>query len=1078
MGRFPISIGTRECIERLGIAGLVAAIISFGAIGVATAATTDRVGSGHTWPSTWQAVPGLNDPHDIGVVEKMDFVGDSSDPGFYTYYDGSYLNFRIRVDEGGAVTWGDAIWIMIDRDQNGTPDYALAWDTGGGAVANHGLELQIAGTNGATWATTNFNDIDGNNGSKGAIDINGSSRTTDGYVRTVDSQSTTNFSTTTFIDIAVSCSYLLTSSTTPLRCGQTWNIQIGSRETGNDHSVISTDVGGSASPSTTPLPWGATIKTLIRLDSFGAAASGEGVDLRWVTGYEVDNLGFNVHREAGGRMTQLNAGPIAGSALLAGPGVELGAGQSYSWRDDAPLPGARYWLEEMDLAGASAWHGPVAAVDVPGASGFAPPDRRSSPLLADLAHPGASAGGRVEARAKIPQLTPGAAALAAINAAPVVKMLVRQEGWYRIGRDELVAAGLVPRVDPRYLQLFVDGAELPMIVRGGGDGSFDSGDAVEFAGIGLDSPVTDARAYWLKVGTRRGRRVQTVQSRQWRPFRRSSFPATVERKDRTVYFSSLRNGDAENFFGAVVRNPVELILPLPHPEFASGGGVTVDIAVQGVTLAPHRVRVSLNGVELGEVSCEGMARGAASFRAPIEALAGAAEAVVGLEPLGGSSDTSLVDTVRVTYPHRFVADDDLLKFTLPALTRGVLTGFTTGSVRVVDITDRSHPIEVAARVERRADGYAVLFNAPGSGTRTLLAFAPGKVLAPAAIHARRPSSWRRPGRGADLVIIAHRELLGAVEPLREFRAAQGLRVAAVDVEDLYDEFSFGHKSPRALRDFLAYAAASWKLAPRYVVLVGDASFDPKDYQGGGNADLVPTRLVDTQTMETASDGWFADFSGSGLPAMAIGRLPARTTAQLDHMIARILEYERSPREGGVLLVSGGNGGYDFSAASDVLRASVPADVAVDSATSRDEILRHLDGGERLVNYQGHGSTNLWAGGLLSATDALALANGRLPVFLSMTCLNNYFVGYGQSLAEALLNAPGGGAVAVYGSSGMTDAAAEDALDQELFRWIFDPAALPRPATLGDATLAAMDGIADLDVRRTYQLLGDPSMRLP
>jgi hypothetical protein len=71
----------------------------------------------------------------------------------------------------------------------------------------------------------------------------------------------------------------------------------------------------------------------------------------------------------------------------------------------------------------------------------------------------------------------------------------------------------------------------------------------------------------------------------------------------------------------------------------------------------------------------------------------------------------------------------------------------------------------------------------------------------------------------------------ALEPLRQLRESQGLRVALIDIEDLYDEFSFGNKSPRAIKDFLASAKARWSRAPRFVLLVGDASFDPRNYLG-------------------------------------------------------------------------------------------------------------------------------------------------------------------------------------------------------------------------------------------------------
>jgi len=59
------------------------------------------------------------------------------------------------------------------------------------------------------------------------------------------------------------------------------------------------------------------------------------------------------------------------------------------------------------------------------------------------------------------------------------------------------------------------------------------------------------------------------------------------------------------------------------------------------------------------------------------------------------------------------------------------------------------------------------------------------------------------------------------------------------VQDLYDEFSFGVKNPQALKDFFRRAQVSWQGPPKFVLLVGDASFDHRDYLGLGNVDFVP-----------------------------------------------------------------------------------------------------------------------------------------------------------------------------------------------------------------------------------------------
>jgi hypothetical protein len=53
----------------------------------------------------------------------------------------------------------------------------------------------------------------------------------------------------------------------------------------------------------------------------------------------------------------------------------------------------------------------------------------------------------------------------ALAGSRAVKIYIQEEGWYRVTQPELVAAGLDPAVNPRFLQLFVDGQEQPILVR-------------------------------------------------------------------------------------------------------------------------------------------------------------------------------------------------------------------------------------------------------------------------------------------------------------------------------------------------------------------------------------------------------------------------------------------------------------------------------------------------------------------------------------------------------------------------------------------------------------------------------------
>ena len=335
-----------------------------------------------------------------------------------------------------------------------------------------------------------------------------------------------------------------------------------------------------------------------------------------------------------------------------------------------------------------------------------------------------------------------------------------------------------------------------------------------------------------------------------------------------------------------------------------------------------------------------------------------------------------------------------------------------------------------------------------------------------------------------MVIISHGDFTDSLAPLVAWRQSQGLKVAVVNVEDLYDEFNFGVKSPYAIRSFLSAAKANWSTKPAYVLLVGNGTSDPRNYLETTVPDLVPVKLVDTNVIKTASDDWFVDFDNDGIPEMAIGRLPARTKDQAAAMVNKIVAYEQGGAGGGrydVLLVAGQNDSQnDFEAYADALGALLPRTLSVKQIFEGSDPSAHTDLedsindlGVGLVNYIGHGSTDMWAGGLLSSTDALALTNGsRTPVVIAMTCLNGYFQDvYTNSLAEALMNALGGGAVAVWASSGLTGSGPQAAMDQALIRVLYGS----QPLTLGEAAARAKRAVSDPNVRKTWILFGDPAM---
>lgn len=835
-----------------------------------------------------------------------------------------------------------------------------------------------------------------------------------------------------------------------------------------------------------------------RFEDWGATALPNGqTQVWWRTGLEVETLGFHVWRESAGRRTRITPALIAGSLLTRGEAERGAPLRAYAFVDSEPLSGApvQYSIEEVDARGPVTVHGPFAPT--PGAARAIPP----APYLHDSGRKGPSPRaleGPLDGLAT--RLGERTARAVLSDASPEpwvglsrrgVKLTVTADGWHQVDGASLRRAGL-DGVDPRRLALFVDGRVQAFAVQGEEDGQLDDDDFVAFYGSGRDEPYEGRSLYWLVDDPAHAERVRPAPpvSACGRATNASSgFPFQVTRRDRTQYFGALNNGDDENFFGPVISDKaVEMTLDVHHRAVASGGDETVSVALQGVTLAPHRVQALLNGVPFGTLTFDG--REPAVLTAPTSSLRDGTN-VVRLERLpseGSVPDVTMVAAAQITYRHSFVADDDRLTVTAAAGQPLVVAGFHSPVVRAFDVTAPDRPKELGVTIRAGGDGYEARVLPLGHGSR--------RVVLASALGTQRPSDIvpvtpraLDPTQTADMVIIAPVALVGATAPLAAQRESQGLRVSTVDLETVFDAFSFGAKSPQAIRDYVRWARERWPRAPRYVLLVGDGSFDPRNHLGTTVRDLLPVRMVGTALLETASDDWYVDLDDDERPDLAIGRLPARNESELRIMVAKILAWP-GVRAGGsqdLLLVTGTDpeGEVDFGDLALQVAAAVsprwrtarlsPADL--DATAARAQLADALATRPSVVGYLGHGSVELWSGpSLLTSRDVPTLpTTTQWPVYALQTCLNNYFFDvYTESVGEALLRSAHTGAVAAFGSTGLTQAQQQTPLTRAFAAALFDGKDID---TLGDAVRAAKRAADDRDVRRTWLLLGDPSLPL-
>ena len=362
----------------------------------------------------------------------------------------------------------------------------------------------------------------------------------------------------------------------------------------------------------------------------------------------------------------------------------------------------------------------------------------------------------------------------------------------------------------------------------------------------------------------------------------------------------------------------------------------------------------------------------------------------------------------------------------------------------------------------------------------------------------------QPVSGADYLILSPSRFMPALTDLITLRQSQGLMVAVENLQAIYDAFD-GRPTPDAIHAYLQNAYTTWNPRPAYVLLVGDGTFDPKLYRADSKETFLPPYLADVDPWmgETAADNRYALLDGGAqgggdiLPDLLVGRLPVNTITETQIVVDKIVRYETDPYPGGwnsnvVFVADAADAAGDFAADSDQLASAFiqapftprPIYYAPPTTTVTDThqaILTRWNAGAGLILYNGHSSVRQWAAErLFHRDDVAALHNAsQLPVVLEMTCFTGLFhEPGGTTLDETLLRAADGGAVAVWGATGLGVATGHQQLAQGFLASAFQR----HEGTIGAGTLSGKlklvaSGSSALDLVDTFTLLGDPATNL-
>lgn len=373
---------------------------------------------------------------------------------------------------------------------------------------------------------------------------------------------------------------------------------------------------------------------------------------------------------------------------------------------------------------------------------------------------------------------------------------------------------------------------------------------------------------------------------------------------------------------------------------------------------------------------------------------------------------------------------------------------------------------------------------------------------------------------ANYLLVGHRQLekpslqhanpLQAYASYRASSAGGNFDTLVLQMEELYDQFAFGERTPWALTAFLKFY---WPIHhPQYLLLTGrsvvpfaqtwveNASvFYRNAPQSFDLQDLVPTAGF------PPSDSYFVRGLKPGEPelsAMAVGRIPAKTSQDLSNYLDKVIEKER-------LLVSGPNrilhlvGGMNpieiernqsFMEGFAALAKSGLPEVEVityrkqwEAEVERVDLGKDINAGIALLTYFGHGSLgyNELDFGYVS-DPSFGYANaGKYPLLLINGCEYANSFGPSYSQGEDWLVIPNKGAIAVLSNSSLGVDLLLKRYTEIWYKHLFAVESEAKPISLGEVMLRTEREFIirygpspELQAQLSqYLLLGDPAVRI-
>ena len=374
----------------------------------------------------------------------------------------------------------------------------------------------------------------------------------------------------------------------------------------------------------------------------------------------------------------------------------------------------------------------------------------------------------------------------------------------------------------------------------------------------------------------------------------------------------------------------------------------------------------------------------------------------------------------------------------------------------------------------------------------------------------------------DYIIITAPDYYPAAMKLKLFHEKQnGFKVGLFNSTQVYNEMSSGQTTPIAIRNFLKYFIEQSKLKnqskPSYVLLMGMGNFNAQKIQPNKELPVYTSEVSNAILTSYSSDDFYTiQKPGDQIQfaqtidsiGLAIGRIPARTIAEADKMVEKLIQYQSNKKMGlwqNQLTWVADDADYnlhlqdaeeiisnlknkttnwnhkklylDLFKANQTLTGTTYPDV-------NKAIQESIQAGTLVFNYTGHGNyLRLTEEAVISKSEIQSWNNaGKLPIMVTASC---DFAPYDQPATapigfDALMQNEKG-IIALVAANRLVFAYSNKQINDAFMQALLVPNSKGLYSTIGQALQAAKNYNFNQNGDRLnafkFGLMGDPAMRI-